>query len=281
MKVYGQLEKAQWENLALAPTPASTGQIFWDTAIGAARQYDGTYWRMITPVTTSKAANFTAALTEEILICTAALTASLPAISTCPLKRYIFKLTTTALVTINPNGADTIDGVASLTLTQTGQFVELVADLASTKWLVIAGGGTSYSTASVMNGYGSTNTQILRYTTQATVGTDFTYADSATLGGSWTIVRAGLYAMSLRGAFSAASTFGITKNSSQLTTAIQSTTDGSVLNLARTPAADTMVGVAATRYLAVGDVIRAHGGATTVGATNNATTHEFHIARIR
>lgn len=46
------------------------------------------------------------------------------------------------------------------------------------------------------NGHGSTNTKIRRFTTiDQNVGSDITYADSATLGGSFTINQTGVYAM--------------------------------------------------------------------------------------
>ena len=46
------------------------------------------------------------------------------------------------------------------------------------------------------NGYGSTNTVIKRYTNVVTnQGVDITYADSATLGASFTINTAGVYAI--------------------------------------------------------------------------------------
>lgn len=47
MKVYGQLEKAQIENLAAAPTPASRGLVYFDTVLGVERIYDGAVWRTV------------------------------------------------------------------------------------------------------------------------------------------------------------------------------------------------------------------------------------------
>lgn len=46
-KIYGQLEKAQLENLGADPTPASTGLVYWSTAVVNPRIYDGTTWQDI------------------------------------------------------------------------------------------------------------------------------------------------------------------------------------------------------------------------------------------
>jgi hypothetical protein len=45
MKVYSQLEKAQLENLASAPSSPSTGYVYWDTVLGYARVWDGSAWK--------------------------------------------------------------------------------------------------------------------------------------------------------------------------------------------------------------------------------------------
>jgi len=37
MKVYGQLQKAQFENLAAAPGALSLGMFYWDTVLNQAR----------------------------------------------------------------------------------------------------------------------------------------------------------------------------------------------------------------------------------------------------
>lgn len=46
-KIYGQLEKAQLENLSADPTPASTGLTYWNTTLVNPRVYDGTTWQNI------------------------------------------------------------------------------------------------------------------------------------------------------------------------------------------------------------------------------------------
>lgn len=113
------------------------------------------------------------------------------------------------------------------------------------------------------NGYGSTNTAIRRFSTVVTnQGSDITYADSATLGASFTINTSGVYAISYSDSFGAAANWaGISKNSSQLTTAINLINAADALAVAYSSGSGVGVNVSATVYLAAGDVIRAHTGA--------------------
>jgi len=75
------------------------------------------------------------------------------------------------------------------------------------------------------NGYGSTNTRIRRFTTiQENIGTAITYADSATLGASFTINEDGLYEVYYQEHFASASAScaGVSLNTSQPTLGISS-----------------------------------------------------------
>jgi len=47
LKVSGQLERAQLENLASAPTVGIAGRIYWDTVLGRPFLDDGTLWRAL------------------------------------------------------------------------------------------------------------------------------------------------------------------------------------------------------------------------------------------
>jgi len=76
-------------------------------------------------------------------------------------------------------------------------------------------------------GYGTTNTQIRRFTvTTTSVGTAITYADSSTNGGTFTINEAGTYAFILSdgGTTSANKNIGVSVNSNQLTTIVEGIT---------------------------------------------------------
>lgn len=116
------------------------------------------------------------------------------------------------------------------------------------------------------NGHGSTNTTIRRF---ATIVEDrsagyFTYADSATAGASFTINLGGLYSISYSdGASAASSRVGISRNSTQLTTSIESITNADRLQ-AILVASGLIGNVGVTVNLLPGDVIRPH----TSGAPN-------------
>ena len=108
------------------------------------------------------------------------------------------------------------------------------------------------------NGYGSSSTAIYRYTNVVSNnGTSITYADSATLGSTFTINTAGMYSMSMW--FNVGSGGGevaFSLNSTQLTTRALSITVSTRLGLAYTGAADNIVSCSTTGYFAVNDVIR-------------------------
>jgi len=119
------------------------------------------------------------------------------------------------------------------------------------------------------NHHGSTNTKIRRFTNSIVVGSDIVYADSATLGASLTILRAGVYSMSWSDYFSSASSHGFSLNSTELTTAISGIAAANALMF--TDVAGNMVtNCSVTVRLNVGDVIRPHddGTSTTVSNAN-------------
>lgn len=112
------------------------------------------------------------------------------------------------------------------------------------------------------NGYGSTNTKIRRFTNSTVVGTDLTYADSATLGSSITVNVSGTYAIN-RNDFCAGANadVGVSVNSSELTTNIQTITAANrvcVWEMPTTGASFSNGGCSRARYFDAGDVIRPH-----------------------
>ena len=129
------------------------------------------------------------------------------------------------------------------------------------------------------NGYGSTNTAIRRFTNVVTnQGGDISYADSATLGASFTINTAGVYAIHYNDQFSAASFLGISLNSSQLTTSILTITVADIVCVGSTSGADLPYLVSATLFLPAGSVVRAHTALAGTGARPNNC--QFTIARV-
>jgi hypothetical protein len=125
------------------------------------------------------------------------------------------------------------------------------------------------------SGYGSTNTQVRRWTTVAsTQGSDITYTDSATLGGQFTINTSGVYAIQYNDQSNATNSgLAITLNS-QVTFSSGSTTQPATV---ATAGANITSCVGTTLYLPSGTTVRAIMTAP-AGATPNYTT--FSIVRV-
>ena len=126
------------------------------------------------------------------------------------------------------------------------------------------------------NGYGSTNTVIRRFTSlESSVGQDITYADSATLGATFTLNTGGLYSFTFQDANSTNQPYvmGLSKNSNQLTTGIGTITATHKVAYKISPCggADWPDQLSGTVIAAPGDVIRAHNQATLPTGTTLAT----------
>ena len=128
------------------------------------------------------------------------------------------------------------------------------------------------------NGHGSTNTVIRRFSTEVTnVGNAITYADSATLGATFTINEYGVYFLSYTDySTTGAAALGFSLNSTQLTTAITSITDADRLPTEVSGSANQEGSSSWVGILDKDDIIRPHtdGGAS---ATNRAN---FTITKI-
>ena len=159
-----------------------------------------------------------------------------------------------------------------------GTTVYCVAYIRASGTAVVAGAvGDHEVVVTTGNGHGSTNTKIRRYTTtQSSVGSAITYADSAGNGASFTINTAGLYAIRMT---DRSMTFGISLNSAELTTDVNSITAANRLVAVTSNATDNDVTEAfAVVSLAASDVIRPH---TTVGTpSESAYNNTFSIRRI-
>lgn len=127
------------------------------------------------------------------------------------------------------------------------------------------------------NGFGSTNTVIRRFSnTVDNFGTSVTYTDSATAGSSFLINEDGIYEISYTDNNTTASVIGLSRNSTQLTTAINSI---SVANrLAESSVnVNSVDNVCWTGYLTKNDIIRPH--STGVTAVDVTGTH-FSISKV-
>jgi hypothetical protein len=137
-----------------------------------------------------------------------------------------------------------------------------VVGSSTNKWVLMgstAGGPRSEISLSQGNGWGSTNTGIRRFSsTILNLGTDITYVDSTTAGASFTINTAGVYAISYSDYGAGAGAFGVSINSTQLTTNVNLIADTAiaVISYATSGTPNT---ASTTLNLNVGDVIRPHG----------------------
>jgi hypothetical protein len=140
-----------------------------------------------------------------------------------------------------------------------------------------SGGGVNTSPSDIRldssNGYGSTNTVISKWNTVTTnTGSDLTLTQSATDGDSITVDTSGWYNIIHIKDFGAAGrSFGISVNSTQLTTDIKSITSTHRIVASVSTSANFYLSVTSgSIYLAATDVIRAHsdGGAD---GSNSAT----------
>lgn len=139
--------------------------------------------------------------------------------------------------------------------------------------------GTSMVRLDTQNGYGSTNTRIPRFTNiRANQGNDITYADSATLGSSFTINTAGVYAISFTFSAGASEGFAVTLNESAgtLSSAAAAVAVSEVLQFCDSPAAGSAGALAWTGYLAAGSIIRPH----TNAGTSSVPRFMFTITRV-
>jgi hypothetical protein len=126
------------------------------------------------------------------------------------------------------------------------------------------------------NGRGSTNTCINRFSAVSeNIGSSITYADSATLGALFTINKSGFYFISYTHWLTAINQyFGISRNSTQLSTNIPDITQRHILaNQFNSADTDT---VSVSSYLQKGDLIRPHTSGNSASAAN---TTSFRIAR--
>ena len=122
------------------------------------------------------------------------------------------------------------------------------------------------------NGYGSTNTKVRRLTTaMINTGTAITYADSATLGASFTINETGIYSIyRTDGNAAGSSQIGLSLNSAALTTSILSVAIANRLGAAG-PNGSTAgsPAISISRRFVNGDVIRPHDGAILADITTD------------
>ena len=183
-------------------------------------------------------------------------------------------------LTMSGNGATLVSGVTALNVNQA---VSYIYRATGTSWYpfstqIAVPFPQSMVRLNTANGYGSTNTKIRRFTNTVTnQGSDITYADSATLGATFTVNASGVYAVSYSDNFSAAADFGLSLNGTALTTSIISIPVAEQLILNTTSTADRAGPAPWTGYLTSGSIIRAQTDGTAAGTGRAA---EFTIVRV-
>lgn len=124
------------------------------------------------------------------------------------------------------------------------------------------------------NGHGSTNTKIRRFTTAVTnVGNAITYADSSTLGATFTINEDGFYSIAYSDNFaSGAADIGLSLNSTELTTSVIGITAADRLTSSTTGAAAFASECSWSGLLSKDDIVRVHSGGSALAATGPTFT---------
>ena len=154
----------------------------------------------------------------------------------------------------------TVNGTTGVSLIQDGVVTSAkIVDGSVTPADTQVGALPSMVIVNTANGYGSTNTLIRRFTNVVTnQGSDITYADSATLGASFTINTNGVYSINFNDCNSAVGTTGISLNSSQLTTSVLTIPVINRLAYSAIGSANWNVCLSSLRYFSAGDIIRVH-----------------------
>jgi len=170
-----------------------------------------------------------------------------------------------------------VAGIVRSTQATAGTWVTTPSLVQSVGGSVEAASAASMVRLQTPNGNGSTNTCVRRFSsTVVNRGSAITYADSSTAGGTFTINTPGVYHISYSDSFSGATNFGLSVNSTQLTTAIGSITATDRLQMNQTLSANANAVCAWAGWLNAGDVIRAH---TSASPGNGVNPVDFCIVR--
>jgi len=227
----------------------------------------------------STATTLGAANARQLHDCTGAITVSFAAAATLASGWFAYiRNAGTSIVVLDPSGAETIDGAATLSLFP-GQTRFLQCNGTVLRTILIDNGSAdSFVSVHTPNGYGTTNTKIRRFTTVLTAtGTAIAYADSATLGGSFTINEPGVYTIYASDVTATITYSGVSVNAASLVTDINGIPIANRVCMAwNGTAGNSVVQTGATVRLAVGDVIRAHAG----GTGNGGNEIQFNIRKI-
>lgn len=140
-------------------------------------------------------------------------------------------------------------------------------------------GSRSMFIANTSNGYGSTATKIRRWSNRSSQGTGITCADSSTAGEICTVNEDGVYAVEYHDQSSGTMTIGLSLNSSDVTTNIQSIAVANRLCLTFAGTATGAISCSWTGALKAGDLIKFHADGAAAGTTDRSGATMVQVSR--
>ncbi len=259
----------------------TTGYLRFNSSTGQFEGYGATGWGSIGG---GAVANETLLETKHTISTNYTLTTGASAVTVGPLSvatgQSLTVPTGEAVVALSTTGTPAADNVTPITTgTQTvygnKTFTGQITFTGGVAWNASA--TPSMVRLNTANGYGSTSTRYRRFTNVVTnQGSDITYADSATLGATFTIVTAGVYAVSYSDQFSAGEKVQISVGDTAPTGAPNV---GELLAGGQTVGAGANACAAWTGFLAAGSVIRARTESGTSTGTDTKAC-QFTITRV-
>jgi hypothetical protein len=173
----------------------------------------------------------------------------------------LYNLDTTYVLTIDGEGAETIsqDGLATIELPKPGNYIKIKGG--ASYWVVIDEAITCQLRLDEYDGYGTTDNKIMTFAnSRLDIGNMFTHNHGSygTNGLEITILRSGKYAFIFTGMSNAgASAYGLSLNSTELTTNIMTITKANALNFGR-DSGTYYTNVPFSGYFSKNDIIRPH-----------------------
>jgi hypothetical protein len=179
------------------------------------------------------------------------------------------------IVTIDTTGSNVISGddLSSVELPKEGDYIEVYASSTSNKWEIVDERISCQLVLNGFTGYGTTDTAIVRLTnTVENFGNVFSENHSTgysggTKGIEITINKSGKYGFTLAEIPNLATSFGLSINSSQLTTDINLINQSDVRSI-ETLELNRVGNVSWEGYLEAGTIARFHGANQTITNTN-------------
>jgi len=262
----------QIKDLTLQSTLAATDQFALDNPSDITKKVYGTTLKNVISDTISS--NYTVLDDDNystVLIDTSSsnVTVELPTLADNQGRYLSFQvIDDTNLCTIDGEGTETIAGVETIELPKIYDRLTIFAG--STEWLIIEERISCQLRLDGYAGRGSVDTAILQYTTsRENYGNVFSENHSTGYNGNTegleiTINKSGKYGFSMSSETSTATViFGLSLNSTQLTTAINFINNSDVLSLGRCDGSSLKANASWQGYLSKNDIIRAHSMVTT------------------